>query len=130
MPIKIKVKTDTRTAMVDITGSVQKEVEKGGISDGVCMVYVPHTTAGVTINEGADPSVCTDIINKLNKLVPRDEGYQHMEGNSDSHIKTLITGSSVSVIIENNKLALGTWQKIFFCEYDGPRSRSVFVKLL
>jgi secondary thiamine-phosphate synthase enzyme len=130
MPTKIKVKTNSRSEMVDITGLVQKEIERDGIKDGICLVYVPHTTAGVTINEGADPSVCTDIINKLNKLVPRDEGYQHMEGNADSHIKTLLTGSSVFIIIENNRLVLGTWQKIFFCEFDGPRSRSVFIKLL
>jgi len=130
MPIKIKVKTNSRTEMVDITGMVQKEVEKAGIEDGICLVYVSHTTAGVTINEGADPSVCSDIINKLNDLVPRNEGYQHMEGNSDSHIKTLLTGNSVSVIIENNRLVLGTWQKIFFCEFDGPRSRNVLLKMI
>ena len=128
MPIKIKVKTSSRTEMVDITRMVQKEVEKAGIEDGICLVYVSHTTAGITINEGADPSVCSDIIDKLNDLVPRDEGYQHMEGNSDSHIKTLLTGNSVSVIVENNKLVLGTWQKIFFCEFDGPRSRNVLIK--
>jgi len=130
MPIKIGVKTSSRTEMVDITTLVQKELERDGTKDGMCLVYVPHTTAGVTINEGADPSVCSDIINKLNDLVPHDEGYQHMEGNSDSHIKTLLTGNSVSVIIENNRLALGTWQKIFFCEFDGPRSRNVLMTLL
>ena len=130
MPTKIKVKTGSRSEMVDITGMVRKEVERDGLKDGLCIVYVPHTTAGVAINEGADPAVCTDIINKLNKLVPVNEGYRHMEGNSDAHIKTLLTGSSVSVIVENNRLVLGTWQKIFFCEYDGPRSRTVYLKLL
>jgi secondary thiamine-phosphate synthase enzyme len=130
MPIRIKIKTGSRTEMVDITGMVQNEVEKAGIEDGICLVYVSHTTAGVTINEGADPSVCSDIMNKLKNLVPRDERYQHMEGNSDSHIKTLLTGNSVSVIIENNRLVLGTWQKIFFCEFDGPRSRNVLVKII
>ena len=130
MPKNIKVKTNSRTEMVDITRMVQEEVEKSGIEDGICLVYVSHTTAGVTINEGADPSVCSDIINKLNDLVPRDEGYQHMEGNSDSHIKTLLTGNSVSVIVENNRLVLGTWQKIFFCEFDGPRSRNVLLKII
>ena len=130
MPIKIKVKTGSRSEMVDITGMVREEIERDGLKDGLCIVYVPHTTAGVTINEGADPAVCTDVINKLNKLVPANEGYRHMEGNSDSHIKTLLTGSSVSVIVENNRLVLGTWQKIFFCEFDGPRSRSVYLKLI
>lgn len=130
MPTKIKVKTNSRSEMVDITGLIKKEIERDGIKDGICLVYVPHTTAGVTINEGADPSVCTDIITKLNKLVPRDEGYQHLEGNADSHIKTLLTGSSVFVIIENSRLVLGTWQKIFFCEFDGPRSRSLFLKFI
>jgi secondary thiamine-phosphate synthase enzyme len=129
MPINISVKTKTRIDMVDITSSVQKEVSKGGVSDGVCTVYVPHTTAGITINEGADPAVCDDIINKLNELVPPNAGYRHMEGNADSHIKASMMGSSVSVLIEGGRLVLGTWQKIFFCEFDGPRSRRVYVKI-
>ena len=126
MPITINVKTHTRIEMVDMTSSVQKEVSKSNISDGVCMVYVPHTTAGVTINEGADPSVCQDILTKLTEMVPPDAGYRHMEGNSDSHIKASIMGSSVTVMVENGSLVLGTWQKIFFCEFDGPRSRKVY----
>ena len=130
MPIQIQVKTRSRVEMVDITHLVQKEVTKGGISEGICLVYVPHTTAGVTINEGADPAVCTDIMTKLNEIVPPNAGYRHMEGNSDSHIKTSLIGSSVTVIIENRSLVLGTWQKIFFCEFDGPRSRKVAVKLI
>jgi secondary thiamine-phosphate synthase enzyme len=129
MPINISVKTKTRIDMVDITSSVQKEVSKGGVSDGVCTVYVPHTTAGITINEGADPAVCDDIINKLNELVPPNAGYRHMEGNADSHIKASMMGSSVSVLVEGGRLVLGTWQKIFFCEFDGPRSRRVYVKI-
>ena len=92
------------------------------------MLFRSHTTAGVTVNEGADPAVCTDIIRKLDELVPPNDGYRHMEGNSDSHIKTSIIGSSVTVIVENGRLVLGTWQKIFFCEFDGPRSRKVYVK--
>jgi secondary thiamine-phosphate synthase enzyme len=116
--------------MVNITQLVQKEVNKGGVTEGICLVYVPHTTAGVTINEGADPAVCTDIITKLNEIVPPNAGYRHMEGNSDSHIKASLIGSSVTVIIENGNLVLGTWQKIFFCEFDGPRSRKVSVKLI
>jgi secondary thiamine-phosphate synthase enzyme len=128
MPSSISVKTSSRIDMVDITGSVQKELSKAGVDDGFCVVYVPHTTAGVTINEGADPAVCHDIITKLNEMVPPNAGYRHMEGNSDSHIKALIMGSSVTVMIENGRLVLGTWQKIFFCEFDGPRSRKVYVK--
>jgi secondary thiamine-phosphate synthase enzyme len=128
MPTSISVKTGKRIEMVDITSSVQKEVTSAGIADGICVVYVPHTTAGVTINEGADPAVCTDIIRKLNELVPPNDGYRHMEGNSDSHIKTSIIGSSVTVIVENGRLVLGTWQKIFFCEFDGPRSRKVYFR--
>jgi secondary thiamine-phosphate synthase enzyme len=116
--------------MMDITRLVQREVSQSGITDGICVVYVPHTTAGNTINEGADPDVCTDIITQLNKLVPPNAGYRHMEGNSDSHIKASIMGSSVSVIIDHGNLVLGTWQKIYFCEFDGPRSRKVFVKII
>ena len=125
----ISVKTSSRIDMVDITSSVQKEASKSSITDGICVVYVPHTTAGITINEGADPAVCQDIITKLNELVPPNAGYRHMEGNSDSHIKASMIGSSVSVLIENNRLVLGTWQKVFFCEFDGPRSRKVYVKV-
>jgi secondary thiamine-phosphate synthase enzyme len=129
MPISIGVKTGTRNEMVDITSLVQKEVSKSGVSEGVCTVYVPHTTAGVTINEGADPDVCQDILAKLSEMVPAHAGYRHTEGNSDSHIKASLMGSSVSVIVENGRLVLGTWQKIFFCEFDGPRSRHVYVKI-
>ena len=129
MPVTIIVETRTRIEMVDMTSSVQKEVSKSDISDGVCMVYVPHTTAGVTINEGADPSVCQDILTKLTELVPPDAGYRHMEGNSDSHIKASLVGNSVSVLVENGRLVLGTWQKIFFCEFDGPRSRKTYFRI-
>ncbi|MGD9158968.1 MAG: secondary thiamine-phosphate synthase enzyme YjbQ [Desulfobacteraceae bacterium] len=130
MTVKIGVKSRTRSEMIDITPLVQKEVTRSGIMEGLCIVYIPHTTAGVTINEGADPSVCGDILNKLNRLVPQDEGYRHAEGNSDSHIKASLTGSSVTVIIENNSLVLGTWQKIFFCEFDGARSRNINIKII
>ncbi len=128
MPATITVKTNSRTEMVDITASVQKEVSKAGVDDGFCLVYVPHTTAGVTINEGADPAVCHDIISKLNKMVPQDPGFRHMEGNSDSHIKASFMDSSVTVMVEKGILVLGTWQKIFFCDFDGPRTRKVYVK--
>ena len=129
MPAIVNVKTNARTEMVDITSMVQIEVAKSGVTDGICVVFVPHTTAAVTINEGADPDVCRDIIAKLNQMVPPHEGYRHSEGNSDSHIKASLVGSSVSVLAEGGRLVLGTWQKIFFCEFDGPRSRKVFVKI-
>jgi len=130
MPVSISIKTDTRVDMVDITPPVQTEVSKAGVKDGICIVYVPHTTAGITINEGADPAVCTDIIRKLNELVPPNDNYRHMEGNADSHIKASIMGSSVTVPVENGMLVLGTWQKVFFCEFDGPRTRKVYVRVL
>lgn len=129
MPIIINVKTSARIDMVDITSSVKKEISRSGISDGICTVYVPHTTAGITINEGADPAVCRDILTKLNELVPPGAGYRHMEGNADSHIKASIMGSSVSVLVESGHPVLGTWQKIFFCEFDGPRARKVYVRI-
>ena len=128
MPNIIQVKTRSRIEMKDITSDVQKEISKAGIQDGTCMVYVPHTTAGITINEGADPAVCQDIIAKLNELAPPNAGYRHMEGNADSHIKTSMIGSSVLVMVEGGRPVLGTWQKIFFCEFDGPRSRKVYLK--
>lgn len=128
MPAVLSVKTRSRVDMVDITPSVQKEVTGSGIAEGICAVYVPHTTAGITINEGADPAVCQDIIGKLNELVPPDDGYDHIEGNSDSHIKAALMGSSVTLLVENGRLLLGTWQKIFFCEFDGPRSRKIYIR--
>lgn len=128
MPTTINVKTRSRIEMVDITSSVQKEISKSKTSNGTCHVYVPHTTAGITINEGADPAVCKDIMDKLNELVPANAGYRHMEGNADSHIKASLMGSSVFVVVENGHLVLGTWQKIFFCEFDGPRSRRAYVE--
>ncbi|MBI4682251.1 MAG: YjbQ family protein [Nitrospirae bacterium] len=130
MTKNINVKTGSRTEFVNITLDVQKLVKESGIKNGVCYVYVPHTTAGVTINEGADPSVVQDIQNMLNKLIPHDAGYRHMEGNSDAHIKTSLVGSSGTVIIEGGKLLLGTWQAIFFCEFDGPRDRKIMVKAM
>ena len=130
MLVQLQVKTGSRAEMVDITSLIQKEVSQAGVPEGICVVYVPHTTAGITINEGADPAVCTDIIAKLNELVPPHAGYRHLEGNADSHIKASLMGSSVTVAIEKGNLVLGTWQKIFFCEFDGPRSRRVAVKII
>jgi len=130
MPITVSVKTTARVELVDVTHLVRQEVEKSGIKDGLCVAYVPHTTSGITINEGADPAVCSDIIKKLKQLVPPHDGYRHMEGNSDSHIKASIMGSSVTVLVEEGRLVLGIWQKIFYCEFDGPRSRKFFVKMV
>ena len=123
----INVKTNSRIEMIDITSLVERELSKAGVKQGICTVYVPHTTAGVTINEGADPAVCTDILERLNNLVPANAGYRHMEGNSDSHIKASLVGSSVNIIIDKGGLMMGTWQRVFFCEFDGPRSRKVYV---
>jgi len=129
MAITLPVRTRTRIEMIDISASVQNELSKGGIQEGLCVVYVPHTTAGITVNEGADPAVCHDILTQLNTLVPAGEAYRHLEGNSDSHIKASLMGSSVVIPFEKGRLMLGTWQKIFFCEFDGPRSRKVFLKI-
>ena len=126
---EIKVVTRKRNEMVDITRDVQDVVEEENIDEGVSIVYVPHTTAGITINEGADPSVQRDIVETLKNLVPETGDYNHMEGNSDAHIKASILGSSVTVLIKNERLVLGTWQHIFFYEGDGPRTRKVTIKI-
>ncbi len=126
---KFSVSTSSRTEFVDITSQVASSVSDTGISDGVATVYCPHTTGGITINEGADPAVQRDILHVLNSVIPWDADYRHMEGNSPAHIKTLLTGSSVQVIVEGGRLQLGTWQRIFFCEYDGPRKRKVYVQV-
>jgi len=127
---EIKVVTRKRNEMIDITSDVQQVVNKENIQNGIVTIYVPHTTAGVTINEGADPSVQRDIVETLKLMVPESDDYHHMEGNSDAHIKASILGSSVNVIVENNRLVLGTWQHIFFYEGDGPRTRRVYVKII
>ncbi len=124
------VRTSERVELVDITGLVQQIVTKSGVKNGVCSVYVPHTTAGVTINENADPSIKHDILMELTKIVPFNDNYQHGEGNSAAHIKASIVGASVEIIIEDGNLALGTWQGIYFCEFDGPRNRKVYVKII
>ncbi|MDD4980465.1 MAG: secondary thiamine-phosphate synthase enzyme YjbQ [Candidatus Omnitrophica bacterium] len=127
---KISVKTNSRIELVDITERIQAIVSKSKVKDGVCFLFCPHTTAGLTINENADPSVRQDIIRALNKLIPENAGYTHSEGNSDSHIKAALFGSSLTIFIESGRLAFGTWQGIYFCEGDGPRSREVWVKIL
>ena len=127
---EIKVISKKRIEMIDITSDVQKILDELDIKKGIAVVYVPHTTAGITINEGADPSVQRDIIKTLKKLVPESGDYYHMEGNSDAHIKASILGSSVTVLIDNNKMVLGTWQHIFFFEGDGPRNRRVYLDFI
>jgi len=122
-----KVKTSRHCELVDITGDVRRAVGELGLSDGVIIVYVPHTTAAVTINESADPDVARDIEDKLSELVPRSTAYRHAEGNSDGHVKSSLVGCSELILVEGGELVLGTWQGIFFCEFDGPRNRTVLV---
>lgn len=124
----INVKSKSRVEFIDVTGMVQETVKEADVKDGICYLYVPHTTAGITINEGADPSVQRDIQNTLNKLAPHDMNYFHREGNADAHIKSTLVGTSIHVIVDGGKLLLGTWQSIFFCEFDGPRHRRIAIK--
>ncbi len=130
MPVSIDIKTKSQIEFIDITSNIQQAVDRSGIKEGVCYVYVPHTTAAVTINENADPDVIRDIITRLNEIVPLDGNYRHAEGNSAAHIKASIVGSSETIFIEAGRLVLGTWQSIFFCEFDGPRSRRAMVKIV
>ncbi|GAX59956.1 secondary thiamine-phosphate synthase enzyme [Candidatus Scalindua japonica] len=123
---QITVKTSKRNEFIDITSQVQDLI--GGVSEGVVTVFVPHTTTGITINENADPDVPRDILKKLEQMIPQQDNYSHMEGNSDAHIKASLFGSSVSVIVQDSRLLLGTWQSIFFCEFDGPRTRKFYVQ--
>ena len=127
---RINIRTHNRVELIDITDRAQSIVSKSKIKDGVCFVFCPHTTAGLTINENADPSVQGDIISVFNKLAPEGAGYSHTEGNADSHVKSSVFGSALTIFIENGQLALGTWQGIYFCEGDGPRSREVWVKII
>ena len=126
----LRVKTSRRTELVDITREVEKLVAESGVLSGLCHLYVPHTTAGITINENDDPDVPREIEAALDRMVPKEGPYKHWEGNADSHIKSAIVGSSQSIPIEGGKLALGRWQALFFCEFDGPRDRQVNVKIL
>ncbi len=126
----LAIRTQTRVELIDITARVQTILDRSGVEEGICILYVPHTTAAVTINENADPDVQRDLIEHLASLVPANASYRHTEGNADAHIKTSLTGSSTTVLIEKGRLLLGTWQGIFFCEFDGPRSRKCHVKIL
>ena len=127
--VALDVKSSRRTQLLDVTSAVQQLVSSSGITSGVCHLYVPHTTAGVTINEADDPDVARDLETTLDRLIPHKGPYKHAEGNADSHIKASLVGSSCSVPIDNGRLLLGRWQGIFFCEFDGPRSRHLLVKL-
>lgn len=123
------IKSRAKTEFIDITEAIQDVIKKSGIKSGICYLFVPHTTAGITINEGADSSVKRDMLATFNKLIPFEGDYQHIEGNSPAHIKSSMVGVSLFVVIEEGKPLLGTWQSIFFCEFDGPRHRRVIVKL-
>lgn len=129
--IRLNIKSTKRCELIDITKDAVAAIRETGVKDGAAIIYCPHTTAGITINEAADPSVAEDISSKTGKLIEhRDTDYRHSEGNSDAHIKSSLVGSSVTVIINSGKLALGTWQGIFFAEFDGPRSRETYVKVI
>ncbi|WP_212692154.1 secondary thiamine-phosphate synthase enzyme YjbQ [Vallitalea guaymasensis] len=126
----IQVKTNKHTEMIDITSKVQNIIESEGVEDGICTVFIPHTTAGVTINENADPDVTRDMLMEMNKIVPLEDGYRHMEGNSAAHIKSSMMGFSETIIIKEGRLLLGTWQGIYFCEFDGPRNRKTMINII
>ena len=127
---EFEVNTGKRNELVDITKKVEQVVDKSKVKEGLCVVYCQHTTAGITINEGADPDVKDDLLMQFSKIAPEGEGYKHSEGNSDSHIKSSIIGASEVIVIEKGKLVLGRWQSIFFAEFDGPRNRKVIVKVV
>ncbi|MFP4460832.1 MAG: secondary thiamine-phosphate synthase enzyme YjbQ [Thermotogota bacterium] len=128
--LEIIIKTTSRAQVVDITSEVQQLIRDNGIQNGLAVVFVPHTTAGIAVNENADPDVKYDFIQKMGDLVPVDPSFRHIEGNSDSHIKTILTNTSQTFFVENGRLLLGTWQGIYFCEYDGPRNRTCWVKCM
>ena len=130
MAERFSVRTGGRTDFIDITGEVRKAVAASGLQNGICQVFIPHTTAGVTINENADPDVTTDMMNTLEQMVPWTNKYRHFEGNSAAHIKASLMGFSATVPVENGKLVFGTWQCIYFCEFDGPRTRNVTVTMI
>ena len=124
------LRTNKQDEMINITSIIQEDVRNSNIKDGLAVIFVPHTTAGVTVNENADPDVVIDLLSTLRKVFPKDAGYRHLEGNSHAHIKASVMGSSCTVIIENGKLKLGIWQGVYFCEFDGPRTRKFYVKVM
>ena len=126
----LQISTPNRNAMMDITSLVSRKIQDSGIKNGLCLLHVPHTTAGIIVNEGADPAVMDDIIASLDRLVPRQAGYKHDEGNSAAHIKAVLVGGRTFLMIEGGRLMLGTWEHIFFCEFDGPRTRKVHIKIM
>ncbi len=126
----IQVNTPDRSVMVDVTDSIALQIQESGFRNGLCVAFVAHTTAGITINEGADPAVLEDVLDTLARLVPWKGPYRHMEGNSAAHVMASLMGSSVQVIVEDGRLVLGTWQRIFLCEFDGPRTRKIRIKLM
>lgn len=125
----LNVKTPQREVLIDITDKISNLVRESNIKEGVCRIFVPHTTAGITINENADPAVKKDIVNFLGHLIPKNSNFSHLEGNSDAHIKSTLTGTSLNVVIHNNSIMLGTWQGCFLAEFDGPRNRKIYVQV-
>jgi secondary thiamine-phosphate synthase enzyme len=130
MIYNFQIKTNKNAEMIDISSEVKKIVKESGVKNGICMVFIPHTTAAVTINENADPDVVKDFVKEMNKIVPLNDNYLHYEGNSAAHIKSSMMGFSEHIIIDNGELILGTWQGIYFLEYDGPRTRKVTIKIM
>lgn len=128
--MELTVKSREKTQFIDITSQIQDKIRAEGIETGLCLVFVPHTTAGVTINENADPSVCSDILNVLNTVIPWDLDYRHLEGNSAAHVKSSLMGVSQIIAVKNGRLVLGTWQGVYFCEFDGPRTRQIHLQFL
>ncbi len=127
---EVRISTSKRSELIDVTSRVRSAVAASGADAGICIVYVPHTTAGVTINEGADPAVRRDIVMELDKLVPLEDGYAHLEGNSAAHIKATLTGLSVTLPVAGGQPLLGTWQSVYFCEFDGPRGRRLLISVV
>jgi len=127
---KFVVSSSQQTQIIDITSQIQSIVSSNRVEEGVCHIFIPHTTAGITINENADPDVKADMLMELNKIIPFQDNYRHMEGNSAAHIKATLFGNEQTLLIENGRIQLGTWQGIFFCEFDGPRTRKVWVNLI
>lgn len=128
--MEYKIRTHSMGEMLNITSTIRQSVKESGVSNGLVVVFVPHTTAGITINENADPDVVKDMLLGLNNISPENKAYKHFEGNSASHIKASLMGSSVTIIIESGELMLGVWQGVYFCEFDGPRDRKIYIKVI